>query len=351
MKQARITVFRGTNLPVELKTIQIPDLQAGEILVQNEYCTLCRSDLKTFSGQRIEPTPTILGHEIVGRILAFGPKSWKKDCSGKSLEVGDRITWAIFASDPNHEISKAGIPQKAPDLFKYGHQKITNSSTLHGGLASHILLRKNTPIIKVSESIPLKVTAIINCAVATVAGAIRIAGALEGKRVLVSGAGMLGMIASAMSKVANADQVIAVDKNQERLLFAKSFGADLQLLPEHIQEIGKVDVIIELSGAPNAMETTLKRLKIGGTAIWVGATFPQRDLNINAEFMIRNLLSIRGLHNYNQQDLIEAVNFMENYHDHFPFEDLVYDDFDLDEVQKAFVFAIEKNPFRVGVRL
>jgi D-arabinose 1-dehydrogenase-like Zn-dependent alcohol dehydrogenase len=84
--------------------------------------------------------------------------------------------------------------------------------------------------------------------------------------------------------------------------------------------------------------------------VWIGATFPQRPLQINAESLIRNVHTMKGLHNYNQADLITAVEFMEQHHAAFPFESLVHDRFELDEVNQAFDYAIKSGAHRVGVR-
>jgi len=67
------------------------------------------------------------------------------------------------------------------------------------------------------------------------------------------------------------------------------------------------DGVIEVSGSNKAMQMSLDSLKTGGLAIWLGATFPQDDVCISAEKLVRKLLSIRGLHNYNIQDFIYAV--------------------------------------------
>ena len=197
MKTSRAAIFHGANHPFTLESIVLPPLREGEILVRNEYTTLCRSDLNTFCGKRTEKTPTILGHEIVGVIEEFGPNAPAIDCRGHVLREGDRITWAIYASDPNSAMAMAGIPQKAPGLFKYGHEKILPDSHLHGGLADHCILRRHTPVIRISAAIPLPVLALINCSVATVAGALRLAGSVAGRDVLITGAGMLGVIGCA----------------------------------------------------------------------------------------------------------------------------------------------------------
>ncbi len=360
MKTCKIAVFHGPGEPLEVRETAIPELQEGELLVRNEFTTLCRSDLTTFTGKRTEKTPTILGHEIVGRIVEFGPGAPRQDIRGTFLSAGNRITWGIYASDPESMLARRGIPQKGTDLFKYGHEQVTESSSLHGGLADYTILRANTPIIKIGEQIPVSVAALVNCSVATVAGALRLAGALRERTVLIPGSGMLGTMACAMSKWKGAARVIAVDIDANRPVQIKQFGAaEIYWIGRESQttlrkELGKkrkVDVVIELSGAATAMEQSLEVLNIGGTAIWVGATFPQRKVYLDAEQVVRNLWTIKGLHNYNERDLHEAVRFVEEQHANYPFATLVKDHFDLEHAELAFDYALRENPYRVGLDL
>jgi threonine dehydrogenase-like Zn-dependent dehydrogenase len=255
-----------------------------------------------------------------------------------------------------------GIPQKGDGLFKYGHEQITPDSHLHGGLSDYCLLRKHTPVIKIVKPLPLPVIAIINCAVATVAGSLRLAGPLTGRTVLVTGAGMLGIIACAMAKAGGAAKVIAVDIDDDRLAATRAFGADATVRIQPAgpsikqaleQTMGKVsiDVALDYSGVPETMEASLEVLGIGGTAVWVGATFPQRPLQISAEKAVRNIHTIKGLHNYNEADLIAAVEFIENHCETYPFASLVHDKFTLDQVDAAFAYALSSGAHRVGIRL
>ena len=360
MFKSRIAVFDEANEKMMLKEHSLPALKEGEILVKNSFTTLCRSDINTFVGKRQEKTPTILGHEITGTIKKFGPKPCRNDARGNRLEIGDRITWGIFASDPESKMARKGIPQKGEDLFKYGHEKITNESSFHGGLADYIILRQHTPIIKIGDTMPDPVAAIINCAVATVAGSIRLAGDIRRKVVAVSGLGMLGTIACAMANKSGAFEVIGIDIDPERLEKVKEYGVNetidaLGSLEAELTRLYKtkrpIDVVLEFSGAATAMEATLKALAIGGTAVWVGATFPQRDLKIDPEYVIRNLLTIKGLHNYNHSDFVRAVEFMEEYHDSIPFKKMVYSFDSLDSVNDAFDYAKNHNDYRVGIKI
>ena len=352
MPKGYYAVFHAAGIPITLESRPLPIPDTQEILVQVEYTTLCRSDLYTYSGKRKEKSPTILGHEIVGRIVSMGGKATSMDLRGDLLHVGDRITWGIFSSNPASAMAQAGFPQKADDLFKYGHEQVSDGSCFHGGLSSHMLLRPHTPIIKINESIPLPTASMINCAVATVSGAMRLAEEVKNKVVIISGVGMLGIVACAMCSLAGAKEIIAVDILDSRLEMATKFGATQVVKATHMDPFGrKADRVIELSGAASAMESSLDSLKVGGISVWVGGTFPQKPLNISSEAVIRNLITIKGLHNYNTSDFLHAVSFIEKAYNQFPFHELVHDSFTLQEVEAAFKYAINENPFRVGIRI
>jgi putative phosphonate catabolism associated alcohol dehydrogenase len=362
MRTSRLAVFHGKDRPFTYETVTVPALRPGEILVRNEYTTLCRSDLNTYCGKRTELTPTILGHEIVGLIEELGPGAPEVDARGTALRAGDRVTWAIYAADPNTDLARRGMPQKGPGLFKYGHERITSESSLHGGLSEYCILRRHTPVVRLRGSMPLPVLALINCAVATVAGSLRVAGKVRGSKVVVAGAGMLGLVACAMARTLEAERVVAVDVSEERLNTARQFGVDdtvclrgegRSLRDELTGRFGAgtaPDLVLDYSGVPETMEAAVRSLGVGGTAVFVGATFPQRPLRIEAEQLVRRLLTLKGLHNYNQADLVTAVEFFEGYHDRFPFVTLVEDRFDLDTVDAAFAHGLNSGAYRVGVR-
>jgi len=180
--------------------------------------------------------------------------------------------------------------------------------------------------------------------------------------VAIAGAGMLGLIAGAMCRRAGAKRIFALDINEERLGTVGKFGVDFGLnlkdggaaLTERLAvalQGEPVTVALDYSGAPDTMEVLLGLLGIGGTAVFVGATFPQRAVQVNAEQLIRNLHTIKGLHNYNGQDFIAAARFMEQNHRRFPFESLVHDKFNLDTVNEAFDYGVKSGAYRVGVRI
>ena len=349
-------------MSLQIKETEIPALQDYEILVRVTYTTLCKSDILTYTGKRKEKNPTILGHEICGTIVVFGNNAPKIDCRHNHIAVGDLITWAIYASDPSEAMSLKGIPQKAAGLFKYGHEEITETSHLHGGLSEYIILRPHTPIIKPLVDVPVQILTIVNCAVATAAGAIRIAGNIEGANVVIAGAGMLGVIACAMAKSKGAKNIIAIDIENERLKMSTSFGATHTVHLDTINSFQnfsnwltynklQIDCFIDFSGEPTTIDILLKQLSVGGTAVFIGSTYPQQNITINAETIVRNIWTIKGLHNYNESDLIEAVHFVESHYQEYPISTLVKGGFTLETCKLAFDYAIEEHPYRVGISL
>ncbi|GAB4107805.1 zinc-binding dehydrogenase [Echinicola sediminis] len=355
--EATAMVFNEAKVPFTASSIALPELKEGEVLVKNIYSTICASDLHTFYGRRNACRHSILGHEIIGEVVGIA-KEGVEDYFGDALSLGDKITWSVYAHDPHSRTSQKGYPQKCETLYKYGHEQIGEHYQLNGGFASHCHLRKGTSIFKLPSGLSNQEAAPLNCTHATIAGAIRLAGSLQGKNVLINGVGMLGLSACAMSKEQGATRVWAMDIDPKKLAKAKAFGADQsilyhseQTLPwDSIRELGGIDVIIETSGVPDAVENCVKLLGIGGTVVLVGSVFAQRDVQLNAEHIVRNLLTIKGLHNYKPEDLASAIAFLEAKKEQYPFEGLVGKEFPLHELDEAFETGNKGKFYRVGVR-
>ena len=347
-------VFEKEASPFVVQKFNFPELNEGEVLVKTEFATICTSDLHTYYGRRTSPCHSILGHEIIGHVDKIAANG-VKDFAGNLLKEGDRVTWAVYAHDAESEMSKKGFPQKSESLYKYGHQKIDGNCQLNGGFASHCHLLKGSSIFKIPANLSAEEAAPLNCTHATIAGAIRIAGNLKGKTVLVSGAGMLGLSACTMAKECGANTVLVADIQQARMEMALSFGAgyflnENEFITTKSKEFkGEIDVIIETSGQPKAIENTLEKLTTGGIIILVGAVFPQRNISINAEQIVRKLLTIKGLHNYIPEDLKNAIQFLSKSKDKYPFKNLVGKTFPLNQLDAAFAEGNIGKHYRIGI--
>ena len=350
-----VALFEKKSSSFAISNFNLKDPVGDQILVKVEGCTICGSDVHTFLGRRSAQVPTVLGHEIAGRIVSFGPNNKRIDYSGNHLEIGTFVTWSVVANCDNCIYCKRGQPQKCDSNFKYGHKKHNPEDPWVGGLAEYILLVHGTKVFKIPEGLSLEVVCPANCTTATNVAAFRVAGNLAGKVVLIMGAGMLGVTACAMAKFYGAKLVIVCDTNEKRLLKACVFGADQSTLPAGLSDVVSnlteglgVDIIFELTGAPVAFENAFECVGIGGKIILVGSVFPSTPVGLPMEIVVRKLLSIEGVHNYVPEDLEKALDFL-NQTRHLPWESLVGKWFNLSDVDLAFQLAQSPEYYRVGI--
>lgn len=354
--RALAAIFSGHGQPFRLEEFPIPAPGPGEVLVDVSCSTICGSDLHTWHGRRQEPTPCVLGHEIVGRIVAFGPGAPRFDLRGQPLAEGDRITWTLAASCGECFFCTRGLPQKCEHLFKYGHTSISPGREFSGGFAECCLLNAGTGIVKLPDAVSDVLAAPVNCAIATVAAAFRFAGPVEGATVAVLGCGVLGLTAAAMARYLGAEKVIACDLDPGRAEMARAFHSDLFCEPDDLTErVGEVthgrgaDVTMEFSGSASAAAAALAIARTGGTALIAGTTAPGGKVMIDPNDLVRRMLTVKGLHNYAPQDLLAAVDFLEASMDRVPFLSLSGDSFGLVEIENAFGESSRKPGMRIAV--
>ncbi|AGA24832.1 zinc-binding dehydrogenase [Singulisphaera acidiphila] len=354
--RATAAVFRGVGQPFDRVSWTLPEPAGREVLVEVVACTLCGSDLHSIHGRRSVPTPSVLGHEILGRIVAFGQEAPRLDSAGKKLAEGDRVTWAVVAHCGDCFYCHRDLPQKCERGFKYGHEPLRPGRELSGGLADHCLLVPGTAIFRVPDGLSDAAACPASCATATVAAALEAAGPLDGRSVLVIGAGMLGVTATAWSRVLGAGDVITCDPSEERLALAAAFGATRSTSPSRLVETvtestgGRgMDIALEFSGSPNAIEAALPLLGTGGTLVLVGSVFPTRPLSVDPERIVRRCITIQGIHNYMPRHLQRALEFLAR-NPQYPFDSLVSSWQPLGEIDAIVGSDLAKQALRVGVR-
>ncbi|MFD4440535.1 zinc-binding dehydrogenase [Nocardia sp. NPDC058519] len=304
---------------VVLRRVEIPELTDGEILVRVRLATVCGSDLHTVTGRRSGACPSILGHEAVGDVVAVG--------AGAPVSVGQRIVWSVTVACGDCARCRAGRTAKCSAVRKVGHEPFHGDWPLSGAYAEHIVLPHGTATAVVPPGLPDSVAAPAACATATVMATIEAAGSVRGRRVLVAGAGMLGLTAVAACSEAGAE-VQAVDIDPERLTMAPQFGAVTA-------DTDPVDIAIDFTGSANAIDAALRRLDIGGVLVLAGSVAPGPSLAVDPETLVRRWLTITGVHNYEPRHLGRAVDFLHRTVGRYPWYDVVADPVPLAQLSTA----------------
>jgi putative phosphonate catabolism associated alcohol dehydrogenase len=343
--ESRAAIFLGAGKPFVFRDLPTPRPGPGEALVRIECCTICASDLHTISGARIEPTPTILGHEALGIVAELGDPP-PTDVEGSPLALGDRITWSTAVSCGACDRCRDGLPQKCRSLAKYGHEIAEGRGALSGGLAERILLRHGSAIFRIDPQLPAEVVCPANCATATVVAALRTAGPMAMRRVLILGAGMLGLTATAWAKSLGAAVTVA-DIDPPRRQRALRFGAE--------RVVGNIvdqtfDFVLEFSAAPEAVEAAIEVGDVGAKIVLVGSVRKSRPVRFDPERLVRRCLSVHGVHNYRPDDLAAALSFLARHGSTYPFAGLVEASYPLSEVNGAIGAALRQRPIRVALR-
>lgn len=356
MSRSLAAVYSGFPGRIALQQIETPTPRRGEIVVRVLGCTLCGSDRHSVEGRRTVPIPTILGHEIVGEIVATGVNAPTCDVTGHPIGLGSRITWAIVAHCGDCFFCHRNLPQKCLNAVKYGHEPFRSGEELLGGLAEHCLLVQGTSIVAIPEELPLEVACPASCATATIAAALEAAGDLSGRTLCVLGAGMLGLTACGMGRSRGASQVVCVDHQAQRRDQSLRFGAtaaiagdQLAVCRENADLKHGFDVVLELTGSTQAFELGWSHVRTGGHLILVGSVFPSEPFPLPLEQVVRRHLTLTGIHNYAPQHLVQAIEFLKATCNTYPWGELVSDWVPLSECQSAFEIGAG-DAIRIGIR-
>jgi putative phosphonate catabolism associated alcohol dehydrogenase len=334
----RAALYDGHGRLFRIEAMPRPKLEPGECLVRIDLATVCGSDRHTHAGHRPANTPCILGHEAVGTIEELNGLVHSLD--GHELRIGDRVVWSVAVHCNECFFCIHDLPQKCVRLKKYGKERHDERRGPSGCLATHVQLWKGTPIVRVPLALPSAVAAPAMCATATVLAMLRcVPGLRSGADVLITGAGMLGVTTIARLRDAN---IVLVDRNADRLRLAERFGTVQSIAAEEPFELRPprgFDAAFELTGSNAMAELCIENLRVGGTAVLAGAVYPTGLLKIDHQRIVRDCLTIHGIHNYAPHDLQSAVAWLAESHHEFPFDELVAPPRPLEEVDAAFADA------------
>lgn len=302
---SRTAVWTGDGITV--RDVPLPDLGPDEILVRIRLATVCGSDLHTVSGRRDGPAPSVLGHEAVGEVVASGPRA--------AATVGQRIVWSVTCVCHDCDRCRSGRTAKCRTVTKVGHEPFTGPWPLSGTYSQYIVLPSGVATVPVPSAVPDVVAAPASCATATAAAVVAAAGDLAGHRVVVCGAGMLGIAAVAMCTEAGAD-VSVLDIEPGRVARAERFGGVAD-------DGGPVDLALDFSGSAPAIASLVPRLDVGGRLVLAGSVAPGPTVPVDPELIVRRWLTVTGVHNYEPRHLQSAMDFLTRTVATYPWDELV----------------------------
>lgn len=259
----RVAVMTGVG-ELEIEERPVPQPDEGEVLIQVRAVGVCGSDVHFFEHGRIgldvvEP-PHVLGHEVSGVVVAHGRGVTEPP-------VGTRV--AVEPSRPcgKCRICREGRYNLCADMRYY------SAPPTDGAFADYVVAPADFAF-PVPDTLSDDAAALIE-PVAVVVHAVRLGGVSAGDRVLVTGAGPIGLLATQAARAAGAAEVTVSDVNPVRLALAQDMGAartvDISQTP--LADAGlEVDALIECSGNVKALADAIPCIAPGGVAIVIGMT-------------------------------------------------------------------------------
>jgi L-idonate 5-dehydrogenase len=258
----------------DLKIETLPDapLAADEVRVRVAFGGICGSDLHYYHrgavGDFALKQPMVLGHEISGTIIEAG--------SGVTgLLAGGKAALNPSRACRQCQYCIAGRSNLCEDMRFLG--SAARFPHVGGGFSQHLVLRKDQ-IVSVPEDTDLLE---LSCAepLSVALHAVRRAGALPGKRVIVTGCGPIGLLTAAAAIQAGAFEVVVTDIEDAPLAVARekygvtatvNVAAQPEGLKPYQTQFGYFDVAIEASGSPLAVKSLFSVIKRGARIVQTG---------------------------------------------------------------------------------
>jgi threonine dehydrogenase-like Zn-dependent dehydrogenase len=322
----RAALFFGPGKPFSLQPLPVPKPEPGAIVVRVTRANICGSDLHIWRGDGLLAASAradgrVIGHEMTGVVHALGP-GVEADWAGAPLAVGDRVVHQYFAPCGRCRPCLRGRAEacvRSGDVFK---GKPTTFPHFRGAFADFFYVTPNMAIFKVPDAVGDAVAAGANCAMAQVIMGLERVQVGLGDRVVIQGAGGLGLYATAVARDRGAAQVIVIDGIDERLDLARGMGADalvdFRLLPTPEERVARIrelteggaDVVCEMVGRASAMVEGLEMLAPTGRYLEIGTFFPGTTAAVDPGRLVMRNLRIEAVAMYDARSLQEALSFL-----------------------------------------
>jgi threonine 3-dehydrogenase len=274
-----------------MEDIPVPEYGINDVLIKVLQTSICGTDVHIWNwdawAQKTIPVPMAIGHEFVGRVAAVGSNV-------HDLNVGDLVSGEGHIVCGRCRNCLAGRRHLCKDTKGVGVNR-------PGAFAEYLCIPV-TNVWHCDPAIPLDVLSIFD----PFGNATHTALAFEvlGEDVLITGAGPIGVMATAIAKHAGARYVVTTDVNPYRLALAEKMGATIALdVRQHrIADAQKTlgmregfDVGLEMSGNPDAFREMLANMCHGAKIAMLGIP-PEGQVAIDWNTVIFNMLTIRGIY-------------------------------------------------------
>ncbi len=278
------------DIGLELQDVPFPTIGINDCLIRVEKTGICGTDLHIYNwdawAQKTIPVPMVVGHEFVGEIVEVGSN------------VTDFFPGEIVSGEGHVVCGRcrnclAGRRHLCKDTQGVGVNRT-------GAFAEYIALPM-TNVWHHNPAIDREIASIFD----PLGNAVHTALSFDclGEDVLITGAGPIGLMATAVVRHAGARHIVVSDVNPFRLELAKRMGATLAVDARHRtmadvqQELGMregFDVGLEMSGAASALRTMLANMCHGGKIAMLG--IPSEQIAIDWNLVVFNMLTIRGIY-------------------------------------------------------
>lgn len=267
---------------IKIETIPIPVLSATQVLIRNELCGICGTDLHEYvEGPIFAPTaetpdpltgeraPVVLGHEMVGIVESVGDQV-------NNLKVGARVVVEPRQACGYCKQCTSGYRNRCPTAATIGLQGGG------GGLAEYVAV--DSALVYDIGELPARIGAIVE-PLAVARHAVMQAGIeISGTKALVVGAGPIGVLITWVLQESGAAEVIVVEPDEPRRERARIFGATRVIDASSTAEIERLansaDVAFECAGLGAALQTCLDGVKPGGSVVNVAISGKPTQVNL-----------------------------------------------------------------------
>ncbi len=340
----RAALIPAPGAPLEIHVYPEPTPMPGETVLKTLASEVCGTDVHLWHGKLPGvPYPLIPGHVSVGTVHATtAPLS---DIDGNPIATGDTVTFLDVHGTCYHcrtcLVDKT--PTKCPSRRVYGIT-LGADDGLHGGWSERIVLRPGTHILPLPKSVPAERWIAAGCGLPTATHAIERADVTIASRVLILGAGPVGLAAAALALAQGSQWVGIVDPVEQRRQTALRLGVDQSFAPAGITSYALAancggngpDIVIEASGNPDAVGLAFELVRNGGQVIVVGQYTDNGAFALNPHTHLnRKHIRTEGCWGVEFAHFQRALDFLARTKDRFPWESAVGKRYKLQDAETA----------------